>query len=811
MPDSTASLAGLRVLGASEGVAGPFAARLLGDLGAEVIKVEPPEGDLARRLYPEHSDDEPGSLFDYLNWNKRGLALDAASEDGAARLRALLATADVLIESAPPGTSEPFEVQRIAEAHPSLVHASVTPFGQDGPRAGWRTAPIVDWAMSGYMYFAGDPSRPPLMLPGYQAEFHAGQAVAIAALTALHAREGSQRGQHIDVSVQEAALTTHAWNAVSWTHAGHVLRRLGSDLFRCRDGWVHWMRRGNEQNLFVLIERHDLLDDPRFAELEIWRDPDSELWNLVREWCLEQPMLEVYRRAQELRIAVAPVNTVADLLASEQLAIRSGFVSPHPDAPDLRYPASPLGLTDTPATVRHPAPRLDEHRDTTEVQPSAEAPAADATPAGAAPDGASVGAPGEGALAGLRVIEVTANWAGPLVGRHMGDLGAEVIKVEHVQRPATRALWYPGNEPGKRPYNRAGYFNNLNRSKLDVSLDLSTERGRELFLDLVEIADVVVENNSARVMPNLGLSWDVLSERNPGLVMASISGFGASGPERDYVAYGANIEASSGLAAVTGYHDDDTPYRANTFYADPITGNYATIAVLAALRARQSTGRGQWLDLSLNECAASFFGDAFVEHQRTGELPQRRGNRHPVYAPQGAYQTVGDDDWLVLTVRDDEEWSALCTALQRTDWAADPQLATAEGRRARHDELDAAIAEWAADLDHREAADLLQAAGVPAAPVLANYELVTDPHLHQRGFYIPIDHPEAGVIPFAGMPWKLSRTPGCVTRPAPRFAEHNDYVLGELLGLDREAIETLESSGIAGREPVAGPVVRAVP
>ena len=561
------------------------------------------------------------------------------------------------------------------------------------------------------------------------------------------------------------------------------------------------MRRGNEQNVFVLIERHDLLDAPRFAEMEMWRDPDSEIWRLVREWCLGQPMLEVYRRAQELRIAVAPVNTVADLLASEQMAVRKGFVAPDPAAPDVLYPAPPLGLTETPASVERAAPPLDEH-------------AADVEPSGGSGTVGgvdSVGAPGEGALAGLRVIEVTANWAGPLVGRHMGDLGAEVIKVEHVARPATRALWYPGNEPGKRPYNRAGYFNNLNRSKLDVSLDLSTDEGRELFLDLVERADVVVENNSARVMPNLGLSWEELSARNPRLVMASISGFGASGPERDYVAYGANIEASSGLAAVTGYHDDDLPYRANTFYADPITGNYATIAVLAALRARSLTGRGQWIDLSLNECAASFFGDAFVEYQRTGEPPPRRGNRHPVDAPQGAYQTVGDDDWFVLTVRDDEEWQALCSVLGRDDWATDVELATAEGRRTRHDELDAAIAAWASDLDHREAAETLQAAGVPAAPVLANYELVTDRHLHERGFYIPIAHPEAGVIPFAGMPWKLSRTPGNVVRPAPRFAEHNEYVLGELLGLGGARIAELEASGVAGKEPEVGPVIRAVP
>lgn len=798
------ALAGLRILDASQGVAGPFAARLLGDLGADVVKLEPPQGDAGRRMHPaQTSDPDPTSFFAYLNWNKRGIVADLASEDGRARLAALAATVDLLIESGRPGelTALGLGYHELAEANPGLVVVSVTPYGQDGPRADWRHTEATDWATSGYQYFAGDPQREPLMLPGAQAEFHTAQATALAALAALHERDRSGRGQSIDISIQEASLTTHAWNAVSWTHTGHVLRRLGSDVFRCADGWVYWMRRGLETNLFVLIDRPDLIDDPRFEDFEIWRDIDSELWDIVRDWCARQPMLEVYRLAQELRIAVTPVNTVADLLASEQLAQREWFVTPPGTSDATRYPGPPFGMTSSPATVRRPAPALDQHSAEILAELTDQPPPAVTAPATASSED-------QLPFEGLRVVEVTANWAGPIAGRHLGDLGAEVIKVEHHLRPATRALWYPGNEPGLRPYNRAGYFNNLNRSKLDVSLDLSTERGRDLFLQLIERADVLVENNSARVMPNLGLGWDVLSQRNPRLVMASISGFGASGPERDYVAYGANIEASSGLAAGTGYHDDDTPFRANTFYADPITGNYATIAILAALRARETTGHGQWLDLSLNECAASFFGDAFLEHQRTGQLPPRRGNRHPIHAPQGCYRTTGDDDWLALTVRDDAEWHALCTALGRDDWLADPTLATAEGRQARHDELDAAISEWTAQRDHREAAQLLQDAGLPASPVYANYELVTDSHLHQRQFYIPIDHPEAGVLPFAGFPWKLGRTPARVRRPAPRFAEHNDYVFGDLLGLTAQQVAQLEADEITARVPVAGPVIR---
>jgi len=798
------ALAGLRILDASQGVAGPFAARLLGDLGADVIKIEPPEGDTARRIHPaQTSDPDPTSLFAYLNWNKRGIVADLTTQNGRTRFAALAATVDVLIESGDPGTLASLGLgnNELARANPRLVLVSVTPYGQTGPHAGWLHTEATDWATSGYQYFAGDPAREPLMLPGAQAEFHTAQAAALASLAALHERDRSGRGQSIDISIQEASLTTHAWNAVAWTHAGHVLRRLGSDLFRCADGWVYWMRRNLESNLFLLIDRLDLIDDPRFEEFDIWRDIDSALWDIVRAWCAEQPMIEVYRRAQKLRIAVTPVNTVADLLASEQLAQRDWFVTPPGTANDIRYPGPPFGMTDSPTTVERPAPTLDEHATEILAELASASPSATAYPVAASAHHALP-------LQGLRVVEVTANWAGPLAGRHLGDLGAEVIKVEHHLRPATRTLWYPGNEPGLRPYNRAGYFNNLNRSKLGVSLDLSTERGRALFLQLIDRADVLVENNSARVMPNLGLDWEVLSQRNPRLIMASISGFGASGPERDYVAYGANIEASSGLAAGTGYHDDDTPYRANTFYADPITGNYATIGILAALRARRRTNRGQWLDLSLNECAASFFGDAFLEYQRTGQLPPRRGNRHSVHTPQGAYRTTGDDDWLVLTVRDEAEWHSLCTTLGRDDWRADPTLATPEGRHARHDELDDAISAWAAPRDHREAAQLLQDTGIPAAPVLANYELVTDPHLAQRQFYIPIDHPEAGVLPFAGMPWKLGRTPAQVRRPAPRFAEHNNYVFGDLLGLTSDDIAQLEADTVTARVPMTGPVVR---
>ncbi len=810
MPGATAgTFDGLRVIEIAEGVAGPLAARLLSDFGADVIKVEPPVGDRARGLVALGAD--ASGIFEYANWNKRSVTLDLESDADRQVLRRLLGEADVLIESLAPGRLAALGLgyETLAARNPGLVVTSVTPFGQDGPLAGWKSDEIVEWAAGGYMYFGGDPARPPLLIPGYQAQHHAAQAAAVATLAALRYRATTGLGQHIDQSIQEATLGSHAWNSVSWTHTGTVMRRAGSDLFRCRDGWVMLMRRANEPNLFVLMDRPELLDDPRYADRTAWMDPASEIWTMFAEWALTQDKLAIYHAAQALRIALTPVQTMADLLASEQMAERGFFVEVDTQAAGpVRMPGFPYHFGELAPAVRRPAPRLGEH--TQEIRAGASWTTNGHGDGADAPPAPSRGAadPTPRALDGLNVLEVTANWAGPLAGRHLGDLGAEVIKVEYAQRPATRALWYPGNDPGARPYNRAGYFNHLNRNKKDVCIDLGNPAGRELFMRLVERADVLIENNSARVMPNLGLGWEQLRERNPRLVMVSVSGFGASGPEQHYVAYGANIEASCGLASVTGYGDGQ-PFRAGTFYADPVAANYATIAIFVALAHRDRTGRGQWIDISLNECGVTFFGGELVDHQLTGAPSVHRGNRHAVYAPQGAYRSAGDDAWLALTVRDADEWRGLCAALGRDDWASDGELATQTGRQRRHDELDAGIAEWAAGRDHRDAAQALQASGVPAAPVMANWELVSDPHLFHRQFYVPIEHRDVGVLPFPGPPWKLGRTPGRVFLPAPCFAEHNDYVFRDVLGLDDDAVAGLLRDGVTASEPTPQPVFRA--
>ncbi len=788
---SAGALAGVLVIDASEGVAGGYAGRLLADLGAEVVKVEPPAGDRLRALGPfpgDQLDLEAGGLHLALNAGKRSLVLDLESREGRERLRALAALADILLEGAGPGVMEGRGLgpERLLAANPQLVYASHSPFGLTGPYAGRVTSEIVDWAMGGYLYFGGDPGRSPIMVHGHQAELHAGMQLAAGALAALwHARR-TGAGQHLEATTIESVLNAHVWLTTMWTHEGLIQTREPSPLIPCADGHVVWLGTPN-LDIFVLIERPDLIDDPRWATPEGWRESVPEIRALLAEWAADRPRAEICEKGQTLRLAVTPVNTVEELAQSAQLRARGWWrETPHPELGALLLPGPPWLLSGTPAGPRGAAPRL--AADAGYEPPPRER----ATPGAADPDALP--------LEGVRVIEVTGNWSGPLAGRHLGDLGAEVVKIELARRPATRVSHPPGNEGWETFYNRSGYFNLLNRNKRDLCLDLGTERGRELFLRLVEDADVVLENNSARVFPQLGLDYETLARRNPRIVMCSIAGYGATGPERDYLAYGSNIEASCGLAAQTGY-GDGAPRGTNSYYADPITGAHAIVGILAALHARERTGRGQQLDMALQESGAAFMIESIMDYRLNGRVARPRGNRSTRIAPQGVYRSLGTDCWLAIGVETDEQWRALCTVIERPELA--DRFPMLEDRLAAHNEIDAAIEGWSGSRNHNRATEALQEAGVPAGPVLANWEIVSDPHLYERGYFVDIVHPDVGHQRWEGFPWRLSRTPARVRRPAPLFAQHTDEILGEL-GLSSTEIARLRDDGVVGYEPLYG-------
>ncbi len=413
-------------------------------------------------------------------------------------------------------------------------------------------------------------------------------------------------------------------------------------------------------------------------------------------------------------------------------------------------------------------------------------------------------------LAGVRVLALGFYWAGPLNTRLLGDLGAEVIAVEHhlarggAQPPASMGGPlgnFPDGDPGERPWNRSGVLNQFYRSKLGAVLDLNHPRGKELFLGLIKISDVVQDNYSRRVMPNFGLDYPELREVNPGIIMIRQTGFGSVGPYKEYIAGGCPTGVHGGLAYYSGYHDGE-PMRPESCIVDPWAGLHACCAVLAALWQRRRTGQGQLIDSGQCEAVASVLGDRVLGHQMGSNRPPRLGNRHHSMAPHGCYPCRGDDRWIAITVSSNEEWSALCQAMGDPAWTREERFSDQPSRRRHQDEMDRRIGEWTAGHDHIELMNVLQKEGVAAGAVLDQAELMRDPHLRERGYYFEMEHPETGVRSYPRQPWKMSRMPQRKMR-APGLGEHNRYVFGELLGLSAEEISELEDEKIISDRPLA--------
>ncbi len=410
-----------------------------------------------------------------------------------------------------------------------------------------------------------------------------------------------------------------------------------------------------------------------------------------------------------------------------------------------------------------------------------------------------------GPLEHIRIVDLTQIWAGPLATRILGDLGADVIKVEAPfargpagVTPAVAAVFLNG-DPGERPWNRQSVFNKLNRNKRGVALDLKTERGRAILLELVADADVVIENFSARAMPSLGLDYDALQGANERLIYLTMPGYGASGPYRDWVALGPSLEPMTGLTSQMGYSDEE-PRVTSVALPDAVGGVSAAAAILTALQRREETGRGAFVDLSQQEGVIAYLGEAIVEQQLTGQVAPRIGNRHRDFVPHGIYRCAGEDDWIALGVRTDEEWHALAS-FAAGGWAQDARFADARARRTQEDALDAAIEVWTSGFDKIELALALQQRGVAAAPVLNAPELLADEHLDARGYFTHLGGIDIEPLTYPGNPVLVDGERERDWVGAPGLGQHNTEVLSELLGLSEDEIAALYESGVIADRP----------
>ena len=796
-------LAGLRVLELGERVSSAYTTKLLADLGADVVKAEPPGGDPARRRgpYPGASvDPERSGLFLALHTNKRGIHLDLPHE--RERLRRLVAWADVVVHDHPPGRMRQLGIHWDAfhEIQPSLVLCSVTAFGLTGPHRDHRAEELTLAHGGGWGYLGPGAleieDAPPLKAWGHQAELQTGVAAATATLAAVYAARATGRGEHVDLSVQAYVASFLEQAVVHYTYGERVASRFGQKLlypwgiYECSDGLIFLCIIEEDQWQRLV----DLMGRPEWARLEIFRNTFQrhQNWDALKlhleEWTRGWTVRELYERGQERRICFAPVLTLEEMSRQDHLAQRGFFVDvEHRKAGRLRQLGAPYRLSKPWWRIRRGAPSPGEHDE--EVSRELDALSPRSRPAR---EGDVSPRP---LLDGVRVVDLSWVWAGPFCTLHLAHLGAEVIKVESGRRldAGRRLPIFPKDVEGGP--NRTGYFNQWGQGKKSVLVDLQHQEGVGIVKELVARSDIVVENFATGVAERLGLGFDALREVRPDLIMASISGYGHTGPRRDYMAYGPAIAPLAGLSSLTGYIDD-APREVGISYGNPNGGIHAAAAIAAALVARQESGEGVHIDLSLWEAMAVLQPEAWMDVVMNGRQPERMGNRDPLMAPHGCYRCSGEDAWVAIACSDDDEWTRLCRVIGRDELSTDPRFETRSARKRHEDELDALISGWTSHRTPLEATRALQGAEIAAAPSRSARDLLEDPQLLARDLFVRLPHPEVGEQTHVGIPWRLARAPDRVRSAAPLLGQHTDEVLEEIGGYTKHEIEKLRQEGV---------------
>ena len=799
----TRALDGVRVLELASGVAGPYCGRLLAGLGADVIKVEPPGGDWTRCEGPFPGDIEDGEksgLFLHLNARKRGALLQDFDLEG------WLAGADVLLLSHQRrdlGAAQ-IDIDAVMAANPALVVVNVTPFGMTGPYADYAGNELVCYALSGYAMLTGAPDRKPLKAYGHLVSYQAGGQAALGTLAALRTRDRDGLGQLVDVSVMEAGTFLLGGVEQRAHFFGQVMRRNGTRLLGfppehsypstirpCKDGYVHTHSNNRHLDLLGVLIPHPRLQDPELMGA-MMRNAD-EIDAIMDDWLADKTRVEAVSAAQEIRLPFTEVRTPGEVLADPHYAERGCFVTiEHPGAGPTVQPSGPIRFGRSP-WVDGPAPMLGQHTD--EVQKVAWAPrdTREVTPSSARP------------LEGVRVVDFTNAVAGPVASSLLATLGADVIKVEGPGgRPRNAAGVAPRTDgTNAEPWNRILLFNSYNHGKRSVVLDVTKAEGRETFLSLVQHADIVVQNFSPRVLPNLGLGYEALSEAKEDIILLSMPAFGLSGPYRDRGAYGPGVDAMSGLSHLTGY-DDGPPIKPGNFFCDQNAAVLTAISALSALRHRERTGEGQHVELAMIEGEFQILADAYMDYWLNGRERRRSGNDHPWMAPHDTFPCQGEDAWVAIAVETDEQFGALCTCIGRPELAMDGRFATVKERHRNRWLLDDAVSAWSRSKIPIEAQETLQAAGVPAAAVMNAVDLLKDPHVVERQGFQYVEMAGAGPTAYPRPAFVLSRTPIPLVKPPSRFGDANDAVLRGLLGLADEQVQSLYDSGVVVDEPVAG-------
>ena len=745
------ALEGTRVVDLTD-VKGAWATRLLADFGADVIRVEHPEGDSMRELAPFYHDErDPAKSLTYWLYNagKRSFPLDLERPEDADTFRKLVGGADILLESQAPRSLQRFglDYSSLAADNKGLIQVSITPFGQDGPLADCPASDLTLCALGGMMYVNGNPESPPLVAFGQQSYHVASYFGAIAAMAALQARRRTGVGQFIDVSIQAAVAAFIEHVNVWYLYGGRVAKRQGSlhwsrafATFRALDGFISLSLYHQWDVLVAWLLGDDAAEDlvdERYQDVRWAVERTEHVMEVIGRWAATKTVDELFREGQERRFPWAAVSDIAQACRLPQLEARGFWEAvDHDDiGEEITYPGAPYKLSASPWAVRRRPPLPGEHEAEIRAELAGNGVRAANPTTTSRPTAAAAGA-----LDGVRVLDFTWVLAGPYAARILADLGAEVIKV---QSTATARGFT--DDPS------APYFNVYNRNKKGIYINMRDPRGIELARKIVANSDVVLDNFSTRVMKQWGMDYDVLKTVKPDIVCCSISGMGASGPWKDYVSFGPTAQALAGFALLTA-NPGEHPAGFGYSYSDHMAGTVAATAVLAALEHRSRTGEGQYIDTSQLEATAPLIGPALLDYTVNGRAAPAAGNRHlyEPYVPHGAFPCRGDDRWIAIAVTNDQQWKALAALVAEPTWT---DGWSASERLRRQDEIEERLAAWTKEQDGPQLMETLCAAGVPAGLVQDAQDLIEkDPQLAHRGFYLSAQHPELGQVRFDGFP-----------------------------------------------------------
>lgn len=826
-PPPSGALAHLRVVDLTD-LRGALAGRMLADLGADVVRIEPPDPD-ADRLTPPFAGDVAAAdrslPFLFRNLGKRGAALDLTAADGWARFLALCDRADVLIENRADPRLAPEAVQA---RHPHLVHVALADLGRTGPKAGWRLEPLPAFAASGAHAASGFPDRPPCWLPGFQAHDCAAIVGIVGALAAIASRRRDGRGQTVEVSVQEAAMASLAPWAIplvdyaqrfpwlprviprdadgpaivlpvadGWVRLLAVTPRQLRALVALLTGWEHATTTGRPPSrppqgpstildavaarvadgaadvasLFVrALSYLPVHPDP----LPVVHGALETLRLLATRAFAARRRDELVAKAARLGLPMAPVHTPEEFVVAEQTRARGFFRrTPFPHLAGAPVAPFPCRLSATPVTLARPAPHPGD--DAGDFAPRTHAPP---------PTDADSRAP----LDGLRVVSLCVGAVGPELCGTLRDLGAEAVKIESAASPDfLRRLTVDPGSP-----NRSFMFNDENRGQRSVAIDLSTTAGRDLALRLCATADVVAENRQGGVAERLGLGYERVRAVRPDVIYVSSQGFGRGGPLATAPAYGPMAAAFAGATWLWNHPDAPRPAGSSLEHPDHLAGRLLAVAVLAALEHRARTGQGQYLELSQSEAAAFLLGHVYLQEACTGRPVAQQGNASADACPHGVYPASGADRWVAIAVPDDAAWARFCGV---AGWEPEARFATAPERVAARDAIDARVAAWTALHPPEYVAARLQAAGVSAFPVQDADDHRADSHLAARHALVTLDDPEVGDVRHVANPLRLSGTPLVPAAPAPCLGADTGDVLARWLGLAPEEIRRLVDDG----------------